>query len=272
MARAKTYTLPVGTEDEQRLQALNRICNPYTLDFLNRCALDLNHKVVVDVGCGIGMMTMELAKRVGPRGKVIAVDISVEQLAIARHYADTQQLNNIEFICLDVHSLAQIDIAVDFIYSRFLLEHIKEPYHALREMNQLLKSGGHLFCENAISYEAMFCAPESTAYREWQEIILLQPKLHDTEFFIGKNLYAHYLTMGIQPKYHQLNQPFIKNREDRIQFHLITQSKVMQALLIEKGYYTEEKLLDITAKTIELMKEDVLVTFPQYIQIIGEKV
>ncbi len=271
MTRAKTYTLPVGTEDEKRLQALNHICNPYTLDFLDRSVLDLSHKVVLDVGCGIGMMTAELAKRAGPRGKVIAVDISEEQLAIARNYADKQQLNNIEFICLDVNSLAQIDVRAAFVYSRFLLEHIKEPYHALQEMNKLLKQGGHLFCENAISYEAMFCMPESIAYSDWQKVIMLQPKLHDTEFFIGKNLYNHYLAMGFNAIGYQLQQPFISNVEDRIQFHLVTQSKTMQELLIEKGYYTREKLLDITAKAVELMKEDVLVTFPQYIQIIGEK-
>lgn len=272
MTTPETYTFSVGVDDEKRLRALNHICNPYTLDFLNRNALDLNHKVVLDVGCGTGILTAELAKRVGPHGKVIAIDISEEQLAIAKFYADAHKLGNIEFACLDVNSLAQLDTNADFVYSRFLLEHLKDPYHALEQMNRLLKQDGHLFCENAVSYEAMFCTPESAAYRDWKEAIMLQPKLHDTDFFIGKNLYHHYRTMGIKPTCYQLQQPFISDVENRIQFHLALQSKTMQDLLVRKGYYAKEQLLDISAKIVDLMRQDILVTFPQYIQIIEQKV
>ena len=164
MAKAETYTFSVGIDDEKRLQALNHICNPYTLDFLNQNVLDLKAKVILDVGCGTGLLTVELAKRVGPQGKVIAIDISVEQLVIAKNYAEKHGVNNIEFICLDVNSLTEIDVHADFVYSRFLLEHLKEPYYALDQMNRLLKQGGYLLCENAVSYEAMFCIPESAAY------------------------------------------------------------------------------------------------------------
>ena len=55
------------------------------------------------------MLAVELAKRVGPQGKVIAIDISVEQLVIAKNYAEKHGVNNIEFVCLDVNSLTQID-------------------------------------------------------------------------------------------------------------------------------------------------------------------
>lgn len=272
MTSSKTYTLPVGTEDEQRLQALNHICNSYTLNFLDKNHLDLTNKVVVDVGCGVGMMTLEFAKRVGPQGKVIAVDISEEQLKIAKTYANMHQLTNIEFVCLSADALDQINDKADLVYTRFLLEHVPNPTHILKQMYELLKPGGHLFCENGVSYESMFCMPESDSYRDWLQVILLQPELHHTDFFIGKKLYHYYQEIGLQPTNYQLQQPFITNVEDRIAFHLITQSKIMQTLLVEKGYYKKDKLLDITSKVIDLMREDVLVTFPQYIQILGQKI
>lgn len=271
MTSSETYTLPVGTEDEKRLQALNHICNPYTLHFLDKNQLDLTNKVVIDVGCGIGMMTVEFAKRVGPQGKVIAVDISEEQLAIAKTYANIHQLTNIEFVCQSADALDQIEVKTDLVYSRFLLEHVPNPIHILKQMCGLLESGGHLFCEDGISYESMFCVPESDSYRDWLQVILLQPKLHHTDFFIGKKLYHDYQEVGLQPMSYQLQQPFITDVDDRIQFHLITQSKTMQKLLVDQGYYTKDALLDITNKAIDLMRGDVLVTFPQYIQILGQK-
>lgn len=271
MPSSKTYTLPVGTEDEKRLQALNHICNPHTLKFLDGNQFDFTNKIVIDVGCGIGMMTVEFAKRVGPQGKVVAVDISEEQLAIAKTYANMHQLTNIEFVCQSADTLDHIGTKADLVYSRFLLEHVPNPIDILKQMYELLKPGGYLFCENVVSYEAMFCVPESNSYHDWLQVILLQPKLHHTDFFIGKKLYQCYQELGIQPLGYQLQQPFITDMDDRIQFHLITKSKAMQNLLVEKGYYTKEKLLDITSKVIDLMKENVWVTFPQYIQILGQK-
>jgi ubiquinone/menaquinone biosynthesis C-methylase UbiE len=271
MTSSKTYTLPVGTEDEKRLQALNHICNPHTLNFLDQNLPDLTNKVVVDVGCGIGMMTVELAKRVGPQGKVIAVDISEEQLTLAKAYAHIHQLTNIEFVCQSADSLEQIKVKADLVYTRFLLEHVQNPIHILKQMYGLLKPGGYLFCENLLSYESMFCVPETDIYHDWQRVILLQPELHHTDFFIGKKLYHYFQEIGFQPTSYQIQQPFISDIEDRIQFHLVTQSKTMQNLLVEKRHYTKDKLLDITSKVIDLMRGDVLVTFPQYIQILGQK-
>lgn len=271
MTTEQTYTLPVGVDDEKRLQTLNNICNPHTLDFLNLSKIDLDAKVILDVGCGIGMLTMAFAKLVGPQGKVIAVDISEEQLALAKTYAAREKLDNIEFVCMSVDALSQLDVMVDFVYTRFLLEHLRKPYHALEQMNALLKPGGHLFCENIVSYEAMFCVPESIAYSDWRQLALLQPKLHDTDFFIGKKLYHHYLTLGIKPIDYQLQQPFIKDINDKKQFYMATQSEVIQELFAAKGYYTREAVLAITANVMDFMQQDVLVAFPQYIQIIGQK-
>ena len=202
---------------------------------------------------------------------ILAIDISKEQLAVAKRYAEKCGLSNIEFVCQDVTSLDAIDYKADLVYTRFLLEHLKEPVVALQNMIHVIKKGGYLFCENVVSYDAMFCVPDRSVYQEWKQAVMLQPKLYDTNFFIGKDLYHQYINNGLEPVNYQLQQPLINNVEDRIQFHLITQSKVMQQLLVEKGYYTKEKLSQVTMDVIDLMQQDTLVAFPQYIQILGKK-
>lgn len=87
--------LPVGKKDKIRLEALNAICNPVTLEFIEKNRLNLNGKVVADIGCGIGIMTTHWAELVGDSGQVIAIDNSEEQLALAKALADSKDLQNI---------------------------------------------------------------------------------------------------------------------------------------------------------------------------------
>jgi SAM-dependent methyltransferase len=67
---------------------------------------------VVDLGCGPGRTTLELAARVGPGGQAVGVDISAEMLARGRERAARLGAGNVEF----VHADAQLH---DFGQARF---------------------------------------------------------------------------------------------------------------------------------------------------------
>lgn len=69
------YSLKVGRDAMPRLKRLNDMCNPLSLQFIAK-HIDLKNKKILDLGCGIGILSSELAKRSLPNGSVMAVDQS----------------------------------------------------------------------------------------------------------------------------------------------------------------------------------------------------
>lgn len=271
MAKYEKYTLAVGKQDEKRLTALNHICNPLTQQFLNNSGLSLQGKHVIDLGCGIGMMSVELAKRVGPMGRVTAIDISEEQLALAREYAQLQGVHNIHFVCHGAYALHELKLQADMVYIRFLLEHLNQPLEALKQAILSLHPGAYLFCETITSYAAMFSDPPVAPFDRWREAILLQPELYNTDFYIGKCLASHYQALGVNPIQCELRQPILPPGENRAHFLSGLKPDSIRARYVEKGFFTEEDIQAIADDIVDLGYEDVWLTFPQYIQILGKK-
>lgn len=271
MAKYEKYTLAVGKQDENRLTALNNICNPVTRQFLDNIEISLQGKHVIDLGCGIGMMSVEFAKRVGPTGKVTAIDISEEQLELAKEYAKSQNINNIDFICHEAYKLHELKLQADMVYIRFLLEHLSQPIDALKQAILTLNPNSYLFCETITSYAAIFSDPASSKFDRWREAILLQPKLYDTDFYIGKHLASHYQALGIKPIKFELQQPILLPGENRARFLSGLKPESIRARYVEKGFFTAEEIQKIADDIVDFGHEDVLMTFPQYIQILGKK-
>jgi ubiquinone/menaquinone biosynthesis C-methylase UbiE len=96
---------------------------------------------LLDVGCGPGSITRGLAERVAP-GQVIGLDLSRETLAAARKEAAARGLGNIEYEEGSVYQLPFPDGSFDVVYAHQVLQHLREPAAALREMLRVLQSGG----------------------------------------------------------------------------------------------------------------------------------
>lgn len=104
---------------------------------LNVCEGD----AVVDVGCGFGDTAIELAKRVGPKGKVTGIDCCRTFLDIA--VSDTRQagVDNVEFIEGDAQCYP-FEPEYDFCFARFGTQFFENPVGGLRNMRTALRPGG----------------------------------------------------------------------------------------------------------------------------------
>jgi len=271
MAAYEKYTLPIGEEDQLRLQALNAICNPSTLAFIKQYSLELKGKTIADIGCGTGIMAVEWARLVGSTGKVYAIDISLEQLALAKKYADSLGFTNIDYICQSVDALDELAIHPDWVYSRFLLEHLHDPITALKQMQAMLPVNGYLFCENITGYESLFSDPLTEAFLQWKQAVLLQPMLHGTDFYIGKKLISLFKSLNLSPEKFALNQPLIADKKLKRDFLSALHSDVIQDKYVEKGFYSKDAIALVAKGATEFSQTDSVLSFPQYMQIMGRK-
>jgi ubiquinone/menaquinone biosynthesis C-methylase UbiE len=122
----------------------------------------------LDVGCGGGDVTFELARLVGPSGGVVGVDIDATKLDLARCEAEQQQIGNVAFRLADIGQ-SDGEEEFDVVYARFLLTHLQDSAGALARMLRLLRPGGRVIIED-IDYSGSFCYPDSAAYRRYVEL------------------------------------------------------------------------------------------------------
>jgi ubiquinone/menaquinone biosynthesis C-methylase UbiE len=100
---------------------------------------------VLDVGCGSGVVTRELAKRVAPGGSVVGLDPSPAFLEIARQYAlETELSDLISFQEGDCRQLGFPDASFDVVVAVTVLAHVPGAEKALPEMVRVARPGGRV--------------------------------------------------------------------------------------------------------------------------------
>jgi len=105
-------------------------------------AVPLPGERVIDIGCGCGTTTIELARRVGPSGEVLGVDVSQPMLEVARSRgAPAASLAPLTFCEADAAD-AELPAGRDLLFSRFGVMFFAEPVPALRHLRQALRPGG----------------------------------------------------------------------------------------------------------------------------------
>ncbi|MFI1937306.1 class I SAM-dependent methyltransferase [Streptomyces purpureus] len=124
---------------------------------------------VLDVGCGPGTITADLAELVGPGGQVTAVDHAEDVLEQARAVAAERGLTNVEFAPADVHALEFPDESFDVVHAHQVLQHVGDPVRALREMRRVCRPGGIVAVRDS-DYGAFTWFPQLPVLDEWQEL------------------------------------------------------------------------------------------------------
>lgn len=100
--------------------------------------------VVADVGAGSGYMTVKMAKRVGPTGKVYANDIQPQMLTILRQRLDREKVANVELVLGTMDDPRLPANSIDLILMVDVYHEFAQPQPMLRKMRDSLKTGGRL--------------------------------------------------------------------------------------------------------------------------------
>src|SRR5271154_658749 len=123
---------------------------------------------VLDVGCGPGTITADLAARV-PDGEVVAIDAAADVLDLARAEASRQGRANVRFEVGDVYALGFGDGTFDVVHAHQVLQHLSDPVAALTEMRRGGPPGGRGPPRPAAD-GGVFWFPDAPGLTEWQAL------------------------------------------------------------------------------------------------------
>ena len=99
-------------------------------------------EAVVDVGCGTGQTTLQLADAVGPNGRVVGVDVSTPMLALARERARGR--DNVSFLEADAQTHSFAPATFDALYSRFGVMFFDDPVAGFANLGAAMRPDGRL--------------------------------------------------------------------------------------------------------------------------------
>jgi SAM-dependent methyltransferase len=141
---------------------------------------------VLDIGCGPGTITADLAARVAP-GRVTAVDRSADVLEVARAEAGRRDLVNVSFAIADVHGLDFPDGSFDVVHAHQVLQHVADPVRALREMKRVCRPGGIVAARDA-DYAGFVWFPQLPALDAWLDLYEQAARANGGEPDAGRRL------------------------------------------------------------------------------------
>ncbi|HYO85856.1 MAG TPA: class I SAM-dependent methyltransferase [Dermatophilaceae bacterium] len=156
----------------------------------NSCGYLLPHlregMSVLDVGCGPGTITLDLAEVVAP-GAVTGIENVEDPLVAARREAQERGDITTVFERGDVFALAYDDDSFDVVHAHQVLQHLTDPVSALMEMSRVCTPGGFVAARD-VDYEVMTWHPASTALTLWLSTYRSTAQLNNHQPDAGRHL------------------------------------------------------------------------------------
>lgn len=150
---------------------------------------------LLDVGCGPGTITADLAGLVAP-GEVVGIDRAESVLDAARSAADG--VANLRFEVADVMALPYDDDTFDVVHAHQVLQHLGDPVGALREMRRVTRPGGIVAVRDS-DYAAMTWYPASRGLDDWLALYHEVTASNGAEADAGRRLLSWVREAGFDP-------------------------------------------------------------------------
>jgi ubiquinone/menaquinone biosynthesis C-methylase UbiE len=243
------YALAVGDKGAKRLKLQHELQKPFRVEHYKKAGFK-EGQTLLDLGCGTGEATIELAKIVGPTGHVHAFDISQEQLDIAKEAAEKEGLTNITFHIGDIKDIMSLkgfhENMLDGIYISFVLAHLSDPEQAIAASKGLLKDGGVLACQD-VEKSTTWDSHNDKIFQQYRGLVEPVMRLLKCDYDIGKRLKALHEKAGLvvtedYSVQQRVNLDFLK-------LYLLLEIPEWEDKVVQMGFITRED--------IEIMKETV---------------
>jgi SAM-dependent methyltransferase len=264
------YMIRGGLEGRERLRVLARAMRPTTTALLDRVGVESGWSCL-DAGCGGGDVTLELARRAAPDGRVLGVDIDESKLELARAEAEAEGLGNVTYEARDLSAETSSE-QFDLVYARFLVTHLPDGVDAVRRLAAAVRPGGLLALED-VDFEGSFCYPPSAAYDVFVDIYVRTAVARGGDPLVGRRLPWLVLAAGCEDVDVSVVHP-VGRRTDGWERDVkllvpLTLENIADAAVAE-GIATRVEI-DAAAQELDALVDDpgALLSVPRIVQTVG---
>jgi SAM-dependent methyltransferase len=198
------YVIRGGKPGYDRLALLARERWPDTAALLARAGVSAGMRCI-DIGCGGGAVTLEIARLVAPDGTVTGIDMDPVTVGLARQAATESGVRNAGFRVLDVGDWDEPG-RYDAVYSRFLLQHLTDPAGLVRRMWAAVRDGGVLIAED-VDFDGWCCDPADEGFDLFVDAYRQVLQRRGGDPAVGRRLYRYFLAAAIPAPRVHLVQP-----------------------------------------------------------------
>ena len=262
------YVIEGGVTGRDRLRLLSQVMGPENRKLLAEADIPAGASCV-DLGCGGGDVTVELARTAGRTGKVLGIDKDAVVLDIARKEALDLGLTNVRFECHDVMTW-QPQHDFDVVYARFLLTHLSDPLKVLRNVRSYLRPGGTVIIED-IDFRGHFSEPDCPALQRSVDLYSATVRNRGGDPDIGPRLPALLRDAGYQDIQMRMFHPAAM--EGGIKYLICVTLESISAGVIEDGLVGPSELRE-TIDELDVFARDPLTILggPRVFQVWGRNV
>lgn len=264
--KKEEYIIRGGEYGADRLLILSETLWPYTERLLIDAGLREGCKFL-DVGCGSGGVTIEVAKFVGS-GRFVGLDFDEKVLERARQAARENGVEA-EFVKCDLTAEEIPERDFDIAYARFIFTHLKDRNALASKLFETLGTGGKLVVED-IDFSGHFSHPQNDAfdnYVDWYQKISFRKGIDP---FIGPKLFEDLKNAGFSKIELDVINPAHQSGIGKM-MGVLTLNNIAPGL-IDSGIASEEEVLKTSSELEEFTyREDSILGMPRIFRYVAVK-
>jgi len=251
---ADSYALGYSTGELNRLKLQGAFIRDLTEDVLHRAGLSRGMRVL-DLGCGVGDMSLLAGEIVGPTGAVLGLDRSPEAIATAeRRAVEAGQCYWVRFAATELdHFVAEQTF--DAIIGRLILMYLPDPAAALQRFASHLRPGGVMAFQE-MAMPATKSIPDGPLYAKCRRWLLDAFEIGGFEVEMGPRLFSTFLAAGL-PSPKMIAAARVEGGADTFAYDYLAETLRSLLPLMERLGITTAEELDIDTLARRLRSEAV---------------
>jgi ubiquinone/menaquinone biosynthesis C-methylase UbiE len=193
-AGAHSYALGYSESEFRRLKFQGEYLRDFTADIFRRAGIAPGMHVL-DIGCGVGDVSLLAAELVTASGAVIGIDRSAQAVAVARQRAAQAGVGHVRFEAVELDAFSP-ERQFDALIGRLILAYLPDPAATLRRLSGHLRPGGTIAFQEMM-LPLMRTVPDGPLFRKCREWMMETFERTGFELDMGSKLFATFLAAGL---------------------------------------------------------------------------